>query len=64
MDILVVFINEIERQLYKKVKVVRSNRGGGKLDENGQCPYLFAKFLEIWGICAQYKMPSTPHEIV
>ncbi|RDX71087.1 hypothetical protein CR513_49600, partial [Mucuna pruriens] len=49
MDVLKMFINEVERQLDRKVKVVRSNRGGefyGKFNESGQCPGLFAKFLE------------------
>ncbi|KAJ1387920.1 Retrovirus-related Pol polyprotein from transposon TNT 1-94 [Sesbania bispinosa] len=37
---LEVFINEVEKQLDRKVKVVRSDRGGefyGKTDESGQC---------------------------
>ena len=65
MDILKVFIDEVERQLYKKVKVVRSDRGGefyGKSTESGQCPGPFAKFLESQGICAQYTMPGTPQQ--
>ncbi|GJZ05243.1 hypothetical protein Tco_0538518, partial [Tanacetum coccineum] len=36
-----VFVNEVERQLDRKVKIVRSDRGGkyyGKYDESGQCP--------------------------
>ena len=47
------FINEVERQLDRKVKVVRSNRGGeycGRYNETGQCPGPFAKFLEKHGI--------------
>ena len=43
------FIIEVERQLDRKVKVVRSDRGGeyyGRFDENGQCLGPFAKFLE------------------
>lgn len=49
VDILVVFINKVESQLDKKIKVVRFDSGGkyyGKLDENGQYAYPFAKFLE------------------
>ena len=36
---LEIFINEVERQLDKKVKIVRSNKGGeyyGSYDEKGQ----------------------------
>ena len=63
IDTLEVFINKVERQLDKKVKVVKSNKGGeyyGKYNETGQCPGPFAKFLEKCGICAQYTMPGTP----
>jgi len=65
IDALKVFINEVERQLDRKVKILRSDRGGeyyGKYDENGQCPGPFAKFLESHGICAQYTMPGTPQQ--
>ncbi|OMO97059.1 Integrase, catalytic core [Corchorus capsularis] len=56
---------DVERQLDRKVKVVRSYRGGeyyGKYDKSGQCPGPFAKFLESQGICAQYTMPGTPQQ--
>ena len=62
---LEVYINEVERQLDRKVKLARSDRGGeyyGRYDENGQHPGLFAKFLEKCGICAQYTMPGTPQQ--
>ena len=65
VNALEVFINEVERQLDKKVKIVRSDRGGeyyGKYDETGQNPGPFAKFLESHGICAQYTMPGTPQQ--
>lgn len=48
-------MNEVEGQLDRKVKVVKSDRGAeflGKYDESGQCPGPFAKFLESCGICA------------
>ena len=64
-NILEIFINEVERQHNKKVKVVRSDRGGeyyGKFNESGQCAGPFAKFLESHGICAQYTMPGTPQQ--
>ena len=65
VNALEVFINEVERQLDRKVKIVRSDRGGeyyGKYDETGQNPGPFAKFLESHGICAQYTMPGTPQQ--
>lgn len=65
VDILEVFITEVERQLDRKVKIVRSDRGGefyGRYDETGQKPGPFAKFLEKRGICAQYAMPGTPQQ--
>jgi len=65
VDVLETFINEVERQLDRKVKVVRSGKGGeyyGKFNESGQCKGLFAKLLESWGICAQYTMPGTPKQ--
>ena len=65
IDALKVFINEVERQLDKRVKIVRSDRDGecyGKRNEIGQCLGPFAKFLEKRGICAQYIMPGTPQQ--
>ncbi|KAL2246808.1 UNVERIFIED_CONTAM: Retrovirus-related Pol polyprotein from transposon TNT 1-94 [Sesamum indicum] len=65
VDILEVFINEVERQLDRKVKIVRSDRSGeyyGRYNETGQNPGPFAKFLKSRGICAQYTMPGTPQK--
>ena len=65
MDALEIFINEVERQLDKKVKIVRLDRGDeyyGRYSESGQHPGPFAKFLERHGICAQYTMPGTPQQ--
>ena len=65
MNALEIYINEVERQLDRKVKVVRSNRGDeyyGRYDESGQHPGPFAKFLEQRGICAQYTMSGTPQQ--
>ncbi|RVX18922.1 Retrovirus-related Pol polyprotein from transposon TNT 1-94 [Vitis vinifera] len=59
------FIIEVERQLDKKIKIVRSDRGGeyyGRYDESGQNPGPFAKLLEKRAIRAQYIMPSTPQQ--
>ena len=60
---LEVFITKVERQLDRRMKIVKFDRGGkyyGKHDEIGQCHSPFAKFLEKCGMCAQYTMPSTP----
>ncbi|GKA23015.1 retrovirus-related pol polyprotein from transposon TNT 1-94 [Tanacetum coccineum] len=49
----------------KKVKIVRSDRGGEyyeKYDKSGQCPGPFAKFLESHDICAKYTIPGTPQQ--
>ena len=65
VNALEVFVNEVERQLDRKVKIIRSDKGGeyyGRFTENGQCPGPFAKFLESRGICAQYTMPGTPQQ--
>ena len=65
VNALEVYINEVERQLERKVKIIRSDRGGeyyGKYNESGQNPGPFAKFLEKHGICAQYTMPRTPEQ--
>ena len=58
-------ITKVERQLDKKIKIVRSDRGGeyyGRYDELGQNPGAFAKFLEKCGIRAQYTMLGTPQQ--
>jgi len=65
VNVVEVYINKVERQLDRKVKIVRSNRGGeyyGRYDESGQHPSLFAKFLEKCGICAQYTMSITAQQ--
>jgi len=65
VNALEVYINEVQRQLDRKVKIVMSDRGGeyyGRYDESGQHPGPFAKFLKKHGICAQYTMPCTPQQ--
>jgi len=54
MDALEIYLNEVERQLDRKMKVVRSGRGSEyykKYDETGQHPSPFAKLLHKHGIC-------------
>ncbi|XP_075080193.1 uncharacterized protein LOC142165730 [Nicotiana tabacum] len=63
---LKVFVNEVERKLDKKVRIIRLDRGGeyyGKYNESRQCLGPYAKFLEEHGICAQYTMPGIPQQI-
>ena len=54
VDALEIYLNEVEMQLNKKGKVIRSDRGGeyyGRYDETGQHPSPFAKLLQKHGIC-------------
>uniref|UniRef100_A0A2N9IKQ7 Integrase catalytic domain-containing protein n=1 Tax=Fagus sylvatica TaxID=28930 RepID=A0A2N9IKQ7_FAGSY len=65
INALKAYIAEVERQLDRKVKIIRSDRGGeyyGRYDGIRQCPRPFAKFLEEHGICAQYTMLGTPQQ--
>ena len=53
MDASKEFINEVERQLDRKVKIGKFDKGGeyyGKYTENKQYPGPFAKFLEKHGM--------------
>ena len=55
MDVLEIYITEIERQLDRKVKIIRSDRGGeywGRYDGIKLWPGVFAKLLAKHGICA------------
>ena len=59
MDVLEIYIIEIERQLDRKVKIVRSDRGDEYYefyDSIKQCSSPFIKLLKKRGICAQYIM--------
>ena len=61
VNAITVYVTEVERQFDRKVKIIRSDRGGEyyrKYNESGQCLGPFAKFLEKHGICAQ-TMPGT-----
>ncbi|RDY13611.1 hypothetical protein CR513_01439, partial [Mucuna pruriens] len=62
VDDLKIYLNEVERQLDRKMKVVRSDKGGEyyrRCDEIGQHSGPFAKLLQKRDICAQYTMSST-----
>ena len=64
LDVFKSFKVEVELQLNKRIKKVRSDRGGeyyGRYDGSGeQRPGPFAKFLEENGIVPQYTMPGSP----
>ena len=52
---------KVENQQNRKIKIVRSDRGGeyyGKYDGSGRCPGLFINILEEYGIVAPYTMPG------
>ena len=62
LDAFKIFKAEVEKQCGKKIKIVRSDRGGEYYDrytEDGQAPGPFAKFLQEHGIVAQYTMPGS-----
>ena len=64
LEVFKSFKVEVENQLNKRIKNIRSDRGGeyyGKYDGSGeQRPGPFAKFLEECGIVPQYTMPGSP----
>ncbi|RVW26309.1 Retrovirus-related Pol polyprotein from transposon TNT 1-94 [Vitis vinifera] len=66
LDVFKNFKAEVENQLSKKIKAVRSDRGGeyyGRYDgSEEQRPGPFAKYLMECGIVPQYTMPGTPSQ--
>ncbi|KAM1602990.1 hypothetical protein ACFX1Z_029648 [Malus domestica] len=64
LDYFKVYKIEVEKQLGKNIKIVRSDKGGeyfGRYSEAGQHKGLFAFYLEQ-GIVAQYTTPRTPQQ--
>ncbi|GKA84968.1 putative RNA-directed DNA polymerase [Tanacetum coccineum] len=56
---------EVKNQLDRKIKVVRSDRGGeyyGRHTDVGQAPGSFFDFCKDHGIINQYTMPGTPQQ--
>lgn len=56
---------EVEKQLGKVIKIVRSDRGGeyyGRFTDKGQREGPFARYLREEGIVPQYTMPGTPSQ--
>ena len=63
LDNFKVFKFEVEKQLGKVIKIVRSDHGGefyGRHGDVGQHMGPFAKYLKDCGIIAQYTMPGSP----
>ncbi|KAM2924483.1 hypothetical protein COP2_040580 [Malus domestica] len=61
----IIYKTEVEKQLGKVIKIVRSDRGGeyfGRYTESGQQKGQFALYLEKNGIVAQYTTPGTPQQ--
>ena len=64
-DSLEAFKEKVELQQGKKIKVVHSDKGGeyyGRYDEMGRNPGPFVKYLQEFGIDAQYIMFDTPQQ--
>ncbi|XP_039172086.1 protein CUP-SHAPED COTYLEDON 2 [Eucalyptus grandis] len=65
LDKFKIYRTEVEKQLGKVIKVVRSDRGGeyyGRHGNVGQIKGPFAKYLEDSGIVAQFTMPGSPEQ--
>ena len=65
LDKFKVFKLEVEKQLEKVIKIVRSDRGGeyyGRHGDVGQLIGPFAKYLQDCGIIAQYTLPGSPEQ--
>ncbi|KAH9668657.1 Integrase catalytic domain-containing protein [Citrus sinensis] len=65
LDAFKVYKAEVEKQLGKPIKIVRSDRGGeyyGRYTGSRQKPGPFARFLEENGIVTQYTIPSSPYQ--
>ena len=64
LDVFKKFKVEVENQLNKRIKSVKSDRGGeyyGRYDSLGeQRPGPFARYLEECGIVPQYTMSGSP----
>ncbi|GJS83629.1 putative RNA-directed DNA polymerase [Tanacetum coccineum] len=65
LDVFKIFKAEVENQLNRKIKIVRSDRGGeyyGKHSDLGQSPGPFAIYCQENGIVNQFTMPYTPQQ--
>ena len=66
LDVFKNFKAEVENQLSKKIKAIRSDHGGeyyGRYDGSGeQRPRPFAKYFMECGIIPQYTMSGNPSQ--
>lgn len=65
LEMFKTFKVEVENQLDRKIKVVRSDRGGeyyGRHTDVGQAPGPFFEYCKGHGIINQYTMPGTPQQ--
>ncbi|XP_017438185.1 uncharacterized protein LOC108344229 [Vigna angularis] len=65
LDAFKLFKAEVELQCGKKIKIVRSDKGGeyyGRYTKNGQARGPFTRFLQEHGIVAQYTMLGSPDQ--
>ena len=65
LEMFKVFRIEVEKQLGKVIKIVRSNKGGkyyGKHGDAGQQKGPFARCVKDNSIVAQYTMPGSPEQ--
>ncbi|RVW94057.1 hypothetical protein CK203_034004 [Vitis vinifera] len=65
LDAFKIYNAEVEKQLGKQIKIVKSDRVGeyyGRYTEKGQLSGPFARFLQEHGIVAQYTMPCSPSQ--
>ena len=65
LEMFKTFKAEVENQLDRKIKVVRSDRGGeyyGRHTDVGQAPGSFFDFCKDHGIIIQYNMSGTPQQ--
>ena len=61
----IIYKAEVENQLNRKIKVVRSDYGGeyyGRYDGSDRCPGSLVNFLKECDIIPQYTIPETPHQ--
>ncbi|RVW56871.1 Retrovirus-related Pol polyprotein from transposon TNT 1-94 [Vitis vinifera] len=65
LDVFEIYKAEVENQLNRRIKSVRSDRGGeyyGRFTESGQHLSAFTLFLREHGIIANYTMLGTPEQ--
>ena len=65
LEMFKVFCIEVEKQLGKVIKIIRSDRGGenyGKHGDAGQQKEPFARYLQDNSIVARYTMSGSPEQ--